>query len=175
MNITMSTFYCAVHSAASVEWKEYFLEAHFGLNHFTIRCVFSELMPTAAIIFFDSYIISHLLRTRRRLPQGYRERSRTTSWMNIVLILHSLLFLCSLFSHIAGHFSVVEAHEARWILLSVLINSSLNFYLYCLSGRAFRHEIRAFLQRLKPRCFCKCQIHHPRQQQCSQNQTLYKD
>jgi hypothetical protein len=142
---------CNLNTNVSVEWERYFHEIHFGMNHFTIRCLFSELIPPGAIILFNSYIIHHLIRTHRRLRQRHREQSRTTSWMNIVLILHSCLFLASLFSHIVGHFVVDEAHEECWILLAVLINCSLNFYVYCLSGKAFRNEIHRFFQRLKIR------------------------
>jgi hypothetical protein len=141
-----SKTYCELSATASVEWHKYFHELRFGLNHFTIRCLFSELIPTGAVILFNSYIIYHVVRVYRRLDQtnGHQprqEQSRTKSSMNIVLILHSLLFLASLFSHIVGHFIVDEAHEAWWVLLAILINCSINFYVYCLSGKAFRNEI----------------------------------
>jgi hypothetical protein len=89
--------------------------------------------------------------------------------MNIVLLLHSFLFLSSLLSHIVGHFTVTEAHEAWWVLLAVLMNSSLNFYIYCLSGKAFRNEIRRFIQRFKIQLFQKL---HMRQRRSNQNQSL---
>ncbi len=70
-------------------------------------------------------ILFHLIGTSRHFNQInddkiYKKRKRTTSWMNIVLILHSSLFLLSLLSHIAGHFMSVEAHETWWVLLSIL-------------------------------------------------------
>jgi hypothetical protein len=165
---------CKLYSNASVKWEKYFYEFHFGMNHFTVRCLFSELIPTGAIILFNSYIIYHLIRTYHHLHQtnGHKprkEQSRTTSWMNIVLILHSLIFLASLCSHIVGHFIVIEAHEAWWVLLSVLMNCSLNFYIYCLSGKAFRNEIRRFIHRLKTRIFNRTQT---LQQQSYQNPRL---
>ena len=138
---------------ASFRWKKYFYEVHLGFNHFTIRCVFSELIPTGIIILFNSYIIGHVVRSHRHLHQNRRqtarqEQLRTTSWMNIVLILHSSLFLSSLLSHICGHFSKTEAHEIVWVSLAVLINCSLNFYIYCLSGKAFRDEIQRLFHRI---------------------------
>jgi hypothetical protein len=70
-----------------------------------------------------------------------------TSWMNIVLILHSFLFC----------FSSVTATIVHWLtsdfLLSystsvvILANCSLNFYVYCLSGKSFRNEIRKLFYR----------------------------
>ncbi len=153
---TTNIMTCELHPNASIKWQKYFHEIDLGLNHFTIRCLLSELIPTGVIILFNSYIVYHVVRLYHRLHrtrnyQPHNRQSRTTSWMNIVLILHSTLFLSSLFAHIIGHFTVVEAHETWWILLSVLINCSLNFYVYCLSGKAFRNEIRRFIQRCKIR------------------------
>ncbi len=86
------------------------------MNHYTIRCLFFELIPTGAIILFNSYIVYHIVRTYCRLHQTYsykprKGQSRTTLWMNIVLVLHSSLFLLSVLSHIVGHFTAVEVHE----------------------------------------------------------------
>ena len=147
-------FRCSLHPNASASWQKYFHEVHLGSNHFTIRCLFSELIPTGVIILFNSYIIYHVVHSHRRLHRTNsrtprQEQTRTTSWMNIVLILHSTLFLASLLSHILGHFTGLEAHEVWWVSLTVLINCSLNFYVYCLSGRAFRNEIRRLIRRAK--------------------------
>ena len=155
MNTTTNiiTAYCQQNLNASNRWQKYFHEVHFGMNHFTIRCLLSELIPTGAIILFNSCIIYHLVRASRHLHrtnhrQTHKKQSRTTSWMNIVLILHSLLFLSSLLSHIVGHFMSIEAHETWWVSLAILVNCSINFYIYCLSGRAFRHEICRFTRQL---------------------------
>ncbi|CAF4356686.1 unnamed protein product, partial [Rotaria sordida] len=120
-----------------------------------------------AIILFNSYIIYHVVRASRRLHQTNarqlrKEQWRTTLWMNIVLVLHSLLFLSSLLAHILGHVLAVEAHEAWWVLLVILINCSLNFYVYCLSGKAFRNEIYWFIQRFKRLLFHRQHTHQHR-------------
>jgi hypothetical protein len=157
MNSTtnITNIYCGISPNASVKWQKYFHEIHFGRNHFTIRCLFSELIPTGAIILFNTYIIHHLSQTCRRFYRSLsrKQQSRTTSWMNIVLILHSSLFVSSLASHITGHFMNVEAHETWWASLAILVNCSLNFYIYCLSGKAFRNEIHRFIQRCETQQF----------------------
>ena len=165
---------CGLDPNISSEWQRYFSDLKLGVNHFTIRCMFSELMPTGAIILFNCYIIYHLIHThhhlyRTRGRQLRKEQIRSKSWMSIILILHSLLFLASLFSHIVGHIINTEAHETWWVLLAVLVNCSLNFYVYCLSGEAFRNEIYRRFQRLKIRFFSQSQSH---QQQSSQSQKL---
>ena len=144
---------CKVNSKASIWWQRYFQETHLGINQFTMRCLFSELIPTGIILLFEFYLIHHTLRTQRYLyrTDGHRAPGkliRITSWMSIILILHSTLFLVSLLSHIVGHFLTAHVHEAWWVLLGVLVNSSLNFYTYCLSGKVFCNEIR--------RCFRCC-------------------
>ncbi len=148
--IIITKIYCGLNPNASIKWQKYFYEIHFGKNHITIHCLFTELIPTGTIILCDSYIVYHLIRIHQHLHRTYgyklrKNQSQTTSWMNIVLILHSFLFLLSLFSHIVEHFINVEVRETWWVSLTVLINCSLNFYIYCLSGEAFRNEIRRFM------------------------------
>lgn len=159
MNNESMIFYCGVNRNASIGWQKYFSDIHFGANHSTIRCLFSELIPTGAILLFNSYILFCLFQTCRRLERvnstRLRQRqSQTTSWMNTILVLHSSLFLCSLFSHILGHVMRIEAHETWWVSTAILINCSLNFYIYCLSGIAFRKEIRRLVQRLLKKFHC---------------------
>lgn len=156
--------YCGPDIELSIKWQKYFNDIHLGRNHYTLRCLFSELIPAGTIILFNSYILYHLAQTSRRFSQTNvdktsKERKYTTSWMNLVLILHSTLFLFSLLSHIVGHFMSVEAHETWWVLLAILGNCSLNFYVYCLSGKAFRQQIIHFIQRLTTHHFYKLNIH----------------
>ena len=137
--------YCEIDRKASDQWQKYFHEIRFGFNHFTIRCVFSELIPTLITILFNIFIIYYLILTNiclYKLNQydSTKKQSRTIYWMNIVLTAHSFLFLFSLICHIIGHIIVIESHEAWWVILSILINCSLNFYIYCLSGEAFRNQ-----------------------------------
>lgn len=169
--------YCELHRKASIRWKRYFHELHIGFNHFTIRCLFSELIPTGAVILFNGYIICHVIRTWKRLhrmtgQEIYRRQSRTTSWMTQVLLLHSILFLASLLSHVAAHFVADEAHETWWVILAILVNCSLNFYIYCLSGKAFRNEICRFIQRFKVQLYHKLYIPQEHEQRYCQNPIL---
>ncbi|CAF1499584.1 unnamed protein product [Adineta steineri] len=172
LNSTLNMMYCDLHGNVSIKWQLYFHKIHLGMNHFTIRCVFSELFPTGAIIFFNTYIVYCLVSKHRRLHARSiyklrKKQSRTTSWMNIVLILHSSLFLASLLLHITGHFTIIEAHESWWVLLSILINCSLNFYVYCLSGTAFRNELRRLVQKCKILLISTLQSCQNRQEQSS--------
>ncbi|UJR24055.1 hypothetical protein I4U23_027023 [Adineta vaga] len=134
------SYHCGISLNESLRWQKYFNDMNLGFNHHTIRCFFSELFPAGIIILFNSFILYYIVQTSRRLSQS-KQRRNVTSWMNIVLILHSCLFLSSLLSHIVGHFLSVDAHETWWVLLSVLMSCSLNFYVYCLSGRDFRLKI----------------------------------
>ena len=171
--------YCGLDPAASVKWQKYFYDLHFGLNHYTIRCLISELIPAGTIILFNSCIIYHLTKMschlrRANVDKRRNERRQTTSWMNIVLILHSFLFFLSLLSHIIGHFLSIEAHETWWILLAVLGNCSLNFYVYCLSGKTFRQEISRFIQRLTTPILYKIQSHQQHRRNFQEEDFIYR-
>jgi hypothetical protein len=104
----------------------------------------------------------------------FKERQQTTSWMNAVLVLHSSLFLLSILSHIAGHFMAVEAHETWWVLLTILANCSINFYLYCLSGQAFRQQIMFFIRQLATHSFSKFRVHQPQSKQSQHKDNVLK-
>lgn len=166
--------YCGVNSNVSMKWQKYFNDIHLGLNHYTIRCLFSELIPTAGVILFNICIMYYLLYASHHLIEDNdtkksKERKQTTSWMNVILILHSSLFLLSLLSHIVGHFMSVEAHETWWVLLAILANCSLNFYLYCLSGQAFRQHVICFIQQVTMHRFEKLRIRKHRWKQRQNN------
>ncbi len=69
------------------------------------------------------------------------------SWMNIVLILHSLLFFLSSSVTSLVYFSTSDITLAYWMSVIILANCSLNFYVYCLSGKQFRTEIKRIAKR----------------------------
>jgi hypothetical protein len=70
-----------------------------------------------------------------------------TSWMNIVLILHSFLFCFSSLTATIVHWSTSNFLFSYWASVVILTNCSLNFYVYCLSGKSFRNEIRKLFYR----------------------------
>jgi hypothetical protein len=57
------------------------------------------------------------------------------SWMNIVLLLHSLLFFLSSSVTSLIFFSTSDIVLAHWVRVIILANCSLNFYVYCLIMR----------------------------------------
>ncbi|CAF2053538.1 unnamed protein product [Rotaria magnacalcarata] len=69
------------------------------------------------------------------------------SWMNIVLILHSLLFFLSSSLTSLVYFTTSDKVLAHCISVIILANCSLNFYIYCLSGKQFRMELKRIAKR----------------------------
>jgi hypothetical protein len=69
------------------------------------------------------------------------------SWMNIVLLLHSLLFFLSSSITSLVFFSTSDIVLAHWVSVIILANCSLNFYVYCLSGGQFRRELKRIAKR----------------------------
>lgn len=88
------------------------------------------------------------------------------SWMNIVLIFHSLLFFFSSSVTSLVYFSTSNTSLAYWMSVVILANCSLNFYVYCLSGKHFRTEIKRIAKRyvtnLNKKILRRCFKHHNR-------------
>ncbi|CAF1651994.1 unnamed protein product, partial [Adineta ricciae] len=70
-----------------------------------------------------------------------------TSWMNVVLIIHSFLFCFSSLTATIVHWSTFDYLLSYWTSIVILANCSLNFYVYCLSARSFRKDIRKIFYR----------------------------
>jgi hypothetical protein len=181
-------------------WQQYFDDLSFGINYHTIRCLFSELIPSLLVALFNIGIIGCILRTtahvRRRQQYNHNNQlsmsmvtASTTklpplspihvydrnqplqrygsskqslkgslhsssnvpfgkmSWMNIVLLLHSLLFFLSSSITSLVFFSTSDLVLAHWVSVIILANCSLNFYVYCLSGSQFRVELKRIAAR----------------------------
>ncbi|CAF0822945.1 unnamed protein product [Rotaria sordida] len=202
LNTTQSSIYCTYDNQhVSSMWQHYFDDLSFGFNYHTVRCLFSELIPSLLVALFNIGIIACILRTtahvRRRQQYNHinhlsipiitgsitkmpatsplylydrsqqlqrQSSSRQTSlrgstnstrhvpfgkmsWMNIVLLLHSLLFFLSSSITSLIFFSTSNLILAHWVSVIILANCSLNFYVYCLSGRLFRKELKRIAKR----------------------------
>lgn len=177
-------------------WQQYFTELSFGFNYNTIRCLFSELIPSLLVALFNIAIVACILRTTAHVrrhqkynlskhlsmsvasgsmtknppssPMHLYDRSQQLqaqtslrqismpgstysspnvpfgkmSWMNVVLLLHSLLFFLSSSITSLVFFSTYDILLTHWVSVIILANCSLNFYIYCLSGRQFRQELK---------------------------------
>ncbi|CAF1175629.1 unnamed protein product [Didymodactylos carnosus] len=181
--------HCSFDSNISPKWRAYFQDVSFGFNYHTVRCIFSELIPSIAVTTFNIGIIlritkatcqfKHILRKERPTTSrnivkyvtsptittttmsmtitGSNGRTKVndafsgpkTSWMNIVLILHSCLFFFSSLTHTIVYWYTSDAVLSHWVSVIILANCSLNFYVYCLSGKIFRQEIQRILKRYK--------------------------
>ncbi|CAM4964796.1 unnamed protein product [Rotaria socialis] len=129
-----------------------------------------ELIPSLFVILFDIGIIIHVVISTSSIStngpstnnrSSYRGSLQSkdgvdglivhnrprTSWMNIVLIIHSFLFCFSSLTATIVHWSTSDALLSYWTSVVILSNCSLNFYVYCLSGRSFRNEIRKLFYR----------------------------
>jgi len=161
---------CALQQVISISWFSFLTDVRFGLNYTTLRSIFSEIIPSLFVILFDIGIIIHVIQSTSYISsngsslnarQSYRGSFQTkegadglvvhnrprTSWMNIVLILHSFLFCFSSLTATIVHWSTSDALLSYWTSVVILANCSLNFYVYCLSGRSFRNEIRKLFYR----------------------------
>ncbi|CAF2111452.1 unnamed protein product [Rotaria magnacalcarata] len=196
-NETNSLAQCTYdNQSVSSMWRHYFEDLTFGPNYHTLRCLFSEIIPSLLVALFNVGIIGCILRTtahvRRRqqynpsntvsMPiiigsstktptsspvylfdrsqQSQRQSSLRQvclksssnsninvpswkmSWMNVVLLLHSLLFFLSSCVASFVYFSTSDLKLSHLVSVTILANWSLNFYIYCVSGRQFRLELK---------------------------------
>ena len=155
-------------------WISFLNDVRFGLNYTTLRSIFSEIIPSLFVIYFNIGIIIRVIKssisfssngsnpTLRQNSYPKREKiivhnRPRTSWMNIVLIIHSCLFFFSSLTASIVHWTTSDPLLSHWISVVILANYSLNFYVYCLSGKSFRNEIRKlFCHYLEYYCFLKC-------------------
>jgi hypothetical protein len=161
---------CGLKESISLSWLNFLNNVRFGLNYTTLRSIFSEIIPSLFVILFDIGIILHVIKSTSYISSNgsslsarpsYRgsfqnkegadglmvhNRPRT-SWMNIVLIIHSVLFCFSSLTATIVHWSTSDALLSYWTSVVILANCSLNFYVYCLSGKSFRNEIRKLFYR----------------------------
>ena len=156
-----SPLICGLKDSISSSWRSFLLDVRFGLNYTTFRSIFSEMIPSILVICFNIGIIFRVVQSRLtfsstkntsstsagsfRCPEGVdglmvHNRPRT-SWMNVVLIIHSCLFFFSSLTATIVHWSTSDALLSYGISVVILANCSLNFYVYCLSGQSFRREI----------------------------------
>ena len=161
---------CGLEESISLSWRSFLNDVRFGLNYTTLRSIFSEIIPSLFVILFDIGIIVHVIQSASYILSNgpslsarpsYRgsfqnkegvgglmvhNRPRT-SWMNIVLILHSFLFCFSSLTATIVHWTTSDALLSYWTSVVILANCSFNFYVYCLSGKSFRNEIRKLFYR----------------------------
>jgi hypothetical protein len=157
---------CGLKKSISLPWRSFLIDVRFGLNYTTFRSIFSEIIPSLLVSFFNIGIILRVIQSKfllnssstniRQSQHGsfqskegvdgliVHNRPRT-SWMNIVLIIHSCLFFFSSLTATIVHWSTSDALLSYWISVVILANCSLNFYVYCASGKSFRNEIRKLL------------------------------
>ncbi|CAF3842726.1 unnamed protein product [Rotaria sp. Silwood1] len=161
---------CALKESISTSWNTFFIDVRFGFNYTTLRSILSEIIPSLLVIFFDIGIIIHVVISTSTISSNgpsmnvranYRGSFQSkdgvdglivhnrprTSWMNIVLIIHSFLFCFSSLTASIVHWSTSNPLLSYSTSVVILANCSLNFYVYCLSGKSFRHEIRKLFYR----------------------------
>ena len=95
------------------------------------------------------------------------------SWMNMILILHSILFFLSFSASSLVHFWTSNKELSYATSIIILASCSLNFYVYCLSGAHFRTELKRiakrYIRNLHKKILRHCYKHHSRRHSATQN------
>ncbi|CAF0720550.1 unnamed protein product [Adineta ricciae] len=95
------------------------------------------------------------------------------SWMNMILILHSILFFLSFSASSLVHFWTSNKELSYATSIIILASCSLNFYVYCLSGAHFRTELKRiakrYIRNLHKKILRHCYKHHHRRHSTTPN------
>ncbi|CAF0817361.1 unnamed protein product [Adineta ricciae] len=95
------------------------------------------------------------------------------SWMNMILILHSILFFLSFSASSLVHFWTFNKELSYATSIIILASCSLNFYVYCLSGAHFRTELKRiakrYIRNLHKKIIRHCYKHHHRRHSITQS------
>ncbi|KAK7098657.1 FMRFamide receptor-like [Littorina saxatilis] len=137
--------------------KTPFQEGEAGLRYeFWIHCIFLVLVPWFTVFTLNLLIISKISKSNRRMSSKKTAESadksrRSENQVTRLLLLVTFSFLVLIgfqcitqcfYMIMPDGFDVSIIDEAFAIAkLGVIINSSINFVLYCVSGRRFRHEL----------------------------------
>ncbi|XP_033728102.1 FMRFamide receptor-like [Pecten maximus] len=123
---------------------------------FWVHCMFLVLVPWATIFILNMLIIRRVTKTNKRMEEKRSsfasekvKRSESQITRILLTVTFTFLVLIALQCITQCFFMLKEAKGDRRIIneafsvakLGIVINSSINFFLYCLTGRRFRKEL----------------------------------
>ncbi|OWF51342.1 probable G-protein coupled receptor 139 [Mizuhopecten yessoensis] len=139
-----------------------FMQTDFGSGEgsmryeFWVHCMFLVLVPWATIFILNMLIIRQVTRANKRMEEkrssfasGKVKRSESQITRILLTVTFTFLVLIALQCITQCFFMLKDAAGNRRIIneafsvakLGIVINSSINFFLYCLTGRRFRKEL----------------------------------
>lgn len=118
-----------------------------------------SLLPLLMMMISNSIII-FLVMKRRKLLESRRSKSADANALTATLLTVCFVFMLLTLPHAIYAISANHLHESHenkidfitWRLLAGFlryVNNAINFFLYCLSGRPFRKELRRLFCRQK--------------------------
>lgn len=128
---------------------------------FWVHCIFLVLVPWVTIFSLNLFIIKRLSKTNRRMSskktmEAASKCKRSENQVTRLLLLVTFTFLLLIgFQCITQCFYMLmpDGFDKRIIdeafavaKMGIVINSSINFLLYCFSGRRFRNELLVVLR-----------------------------
>ncbi|WAQ98994.1 FMAR-like protein [Mya arenaria] len=105
---------------------------------FWIHCMILVLVPWATIFTLNMLIIHRVTSMNRQMDSKRGSSGKDKTRKSEAQLTRLLLTIT--FTFLGNHRIVAEAFSIAQ--LGIVINSSINFFLYCLSGKRFRKELR---------------------------------
>lgn len=125
---------------------------------FWVHCMFLVLAPWATIFVLNMLIIQRVTKINRQMgakrgSSGKEKAKKSEAQMTRLLLTVTFTFLVLIaFQCITQCFFMLKEGNHRIVSeafsiakLGIVINSSINFFLYCLSARRFRKELAALV------------------------------
>ncbi len=136
-------------------WNE---EIYSKIYHIGLTIVFLFIIPLLVLIILNNKLIINIrkaTKSRQAMTQGSSEgkSSSSTNVTRMMVIIISIFILCELPDFIASVIAVAKfevdpviyAYYAPVKEMLLVLNSSINFYLYCIFYKQFRQTLRVML------------------------------
>lgn len=137
---------------------EYGAGAGSATYEFWVHCMFLVLVPWATIFILNMLIIRTISKMNRKMSEkrsseGFSKAKKSEAQLTRILLTVTFTFLVLIaLQCITQCFFMLKTGNRRIVSeafsiakLGVVINSAINFFLYCLSGKRFRKELRVVL------------------------------
>ncbi|XP_061194731.1 FMRFamide receptor-like [Saccostrea echinata] len=126
-----------------------------GSKHyeFWVHCMFLVLAPWVAVFTFNILILRKVFESNKKTKLGKEKTRRAEAQLTRLLLTVTFTFLfLIIFQCLTQCVYMLKPESVNYRMvdeafsiakLGIVINSSINFFLYCLSGRKFRKELKS--------------------------------
>jgi hypothetical protein len=135
---------------SQTDWYKFFV-------HICLTTVFTYMLPLIFLCIMNTLLVKAMIDSRRRKSKlGLKLRERNEFYITIILIMIVIMFvICqmpNLILHIMHAINLKENESNfvylfhQWANFLLILNSSLNFIIYCMFGKNFQNTVKKMLK-----------------------------